>query len=153
MEDVEVDAMEAAVITQLVKDGVPFAEARAQVLGGDTEKAEPEPEIDIEPPVIPQKSKDFSNEQRKLFDVLENIDDQEAYEIYAESVPSYLMDWVLRKTLQEAHKRNNPNFLVADFIILLLKEQRAIDPTKGGKVQSSSSGPKDTYNPVTGNWS
>lgn len=141
--------MEAAVIAQLVGSGVPYAEAKAQVLGGaqDPQPIEEEPE----PKVIPQKSKDFSDDQIQLFEQLENIEDQDSYEINI-TVPSYLMDWVVRKTLQEAYSRNNPNFLVEDFLILMLKEQRAIDPTKGGKIRSASSGPKDMYNPATGHW-
>ena len=143
--------MEAAVIAELVKSGVSYADAKAQVLGGAAASPQPAEEEEPEPPVIPQRSKDFSNEQVALFEMLENIEDQESFEINL-TVPAYLMDWTIRKTLQEAYTRNNPNFLVEDFLILMLKEQRAIDPTKGGKVRSSASGPKDLYNPATGKW-
>lgn len=141
--------MEAAVIAELVKSGVPFADAKAQVLGGAT-PAQPVEE-DIEPPVVPQKSKDFSDEQVQLFNMLDELDETIEYEITA-TIPAYLMDWVIRKTLQEAYVRNNPNFVVEDFLTLMLKEQRAIDPSKGGTVKAVSSGPKDSFNPGTGGW-
>lgn len=142
--------MEAAVIAQLVQSGVPYAQAKAQVLGNVEIEHAPIVE-EPEPPVIPQKSKDFSDAQVNLYEQLQAIDEQDDYEITFK-VPAYIMDWTIRKTLQEAYVRNNPNFLLADFMLLMLKEQRAIDPTKAGKVQAQSSGPKDMYNPTTGSW-
>jgi hypothetical protein len=146
----KVDAMEAAVIAELVRSGLSYKDARAQVLGEQNEAA-PAKDEDPEPPVIPRKSKDFSDDQIGLYNLLEKIDEKESYSVTV-NLPPYLMEWTIRKTLQEAYTRNNPNFLVEDFLILLLKEQRAIDPTKGGKVTSAASGPKDMYNPHTGKW-
>lgn len=156
VEEQTVDAMEAAVIAELVKAGVPYADARAQVLGGASpQTARPAPAAmgadDDDEPVIPQKSKDFSDDQVALYEQLQSIEESKEYEVSI-TVPSYLMDWVIRKTLQEAYVRNNPEFLVDDFLILMLKEQRAIDPTKGGKVTGGRSGPKDLYNPMTEKW-
>lgn len=149
VEDTEIDAMEAAVIAQLVQGGVPYADAKAQVLGGaQSVQVDDEPE----PPVVPQKSQDFSDDQVELYEMLEQLEEGGEYEITL-TLPAYLMDWTIRKTLQEAFVRNNPSFLIPDFLTLMLKEQRAIDPTKGGKVTAGSSGPKDLYNPMTGKWS
>lgn len=147
-----IDAMEAAVIAELVKSGVSFADAKAQVLGGQKAPAV-EDEVDIEPPVIPQKSNDFSDAQIHLFDKLKELESMDGGEHEISSVvPTHIMIWVIRRTLQEAYKRNDPNFVVENFILLLLKEQRAIDPTKAGQVTAASSGPKQLFNPGTGKW-
>ncbi len=152
----EPDAMDVAIITSLIAGGMDPAAAKDKVLngGGDTAPIQEQaavPEKDVEPPVIPQKSKDFSDDQVALFEELKNIDENNIYDVNIQ-IPAYLYDWIIRKTLQEAHSRNNPRFLVEDFFILQIKEQRMLDPTKGGAVTGGSSGPKDTYNPITEAW-
>ncbi len=157
VESENIDAMEAAVIASLVQSGVPYADAKAQVLNGVTaspvEQAplnDPEPE----PPVIPQKSKDFSEQQMKLYNEVHAIDNGEGqgeYEVYIK-LPEYLFDWAARRTIQEAGKRNDPSFTLDKFITWMIKQERAIDPTKGGKVTGGSSGPADQYNPTTERW-
>lgn len=153
VEDKDVQGMEAAVIAELVRAGVPYADAKKQVLGGkvETPQAVAAPPEDDEPPVIPQKSKDFSDEQVELYNMLSTIEDSNEYEVTVK-LPAYIADWTIRKTLQEAARRNDPKFVVENFILLMLKEQRAIDPSKGGKVRSASSGPRDSFNPAKGNW-
>lgn len=150
-----IDAMEAAVIASLVQSGVPYADAKAQVLGGgqaqeDAPLEDPEPE----PQVVPQKSKDFSDDQVKLYNEVLAINDGEGQGEYdvAINLPEYLFDWAARRALQEAAKRNDPSFGIEKFITWMIKQERAIDPTKGGKVQGGSSGPKDSYNPITERW-
>lgn len=143
----EADPMVAAVISSLVAAGTPYAEAVKMVQGG----GEPAKPVDVEPPVVPQKSNDFSDDQVQLYEKLQNIDEEESYEATVR-MPSRIYDWVIRKTLEEAYIRNNPNFLVPDFLLLMLKEQRSIDPTKGGKVTGGATGPQHLYNPVTGKW-
>lgn len=155
VQDPEIDPFDAAIVAQLMQGGMSKEEAKAQVFG-NVPAAQPQNENPLvdpepEPKVIPQKSKDFSDDQVKLYEMLQNIDDANSYDVEVE-IPAYLMRWVIRKTLQEAHTRNDPGFLVEDFLILLLKEQRAIDPTKGGEVTGGSSGPKETYNPISGKW-
>lgn len=151
VEEITPDAMDVAVIKELVQAGIPYAEAKAQVMGGAQAAPAVEDEPDRPPPVAPAKSKQYSNEQIKLWEQYQNVDAQDSYEVTF-NIPSYLYSWVVRATLQNAHDRNDPKFVVSNFLIMLLKEQRAIDPTKGGTIQAVSSGPKDTYNPVTGSW-
>lgn len=154
-----IGAMEAAVIASLVQSGVSYSDAKAQVLGGGAQ-ATPEPAVeaaeeDIEPPVVPAKSKDFSDEQVKLHNEVLAIhegDGQGIYSVTLDNIPEYIFDWVARRTIQEAARRNDPEFLVPNFLLWLLKQERAIDPTKGGTVQGGSSGPKDSYNPITERW-
>ncbi len=145
--------MEAEVIAALVKSGTPYAEAKAQVQGGGepVAVAEPEPEKDPPPPVAPAKSNEYSSDQTELMRQYQNIEEQDEYEITF-SLPAYIYQWVIRGTLQNAHDRNDPDFVISNFLVMLLKEQRAIDPTKGGTVQSVSSGAKDMFNPTTGKW-
>lgn len=150
--------MEAAVIASLVQSGVPYAEAKAQVLGGGHDQQEPDedPLVDPEPepPVIPKKSKDFSDEQVKLYNEVHAINEGDGQGEYTVelNLPEYLFDWAARRTIQEAAKRNDPSFTLDKFITWMIKQERAIDPTKGGKVQGGSSGPKDSYNPITERW-
>lgn len=152
-----VDPMDAEVIASLVQAGTPYAEAKAQVLGGaqppkveDASTEDPEPE----PPVIPQKSKDFSDEQVKLHNEVMAIhegDGQGEYDVKIK-LPEYLFDWAARRTIIEAARRNDPSFDLEKFLIWMIKQERAIDPTKGGKVTGGSSGPADQYNPSTERW-
>lgn len=156
MEEVTAGAMEAAVIAELVKAGVSFEDAKAQVLGKKSEEVEEASSVteEPEPPVIPQKSRDFSDDQVKLFNEVKEIADgngMPSYKIELE-LPQYLFDWAARKTLQEAGSRNDPSFGLEHFLVFMIKQERAIDPTKGGKVQGGSSGPKDAYNPITERW-
>ena len=158
MPDVEesIDAMEAAVIASLVQSGVPYADAKAQVLGGGSQVQEASPLVDPEPepPVIPAKSKDFSDDQVKLYNevmAINNGEGQGEYDVEI-NLPEYLFDWAARRALQEAARRNDPSFGIEKFLTWMIKQERAIDPTKGGKVQGGSSGPKDAYNPITERW-
>ena len=151
-----IDAMEAAVIASLVQAGVSYADAKVQVLGGQVQAAEPEVLTDPEPEpkVIPQKSKDFSDDQVNLYNEVLAINEgvgQGEYHIELD-LAEYLFDWVARRALQEAAKRNDPSFGVEKFIELMIKQERAIDPAKGGKVQGGSSGPRESYNPMTERW-
>jgi len=145
--------MEAEVIAALIKSGTPYAEAKAQVQGGGEPIAivETEPEKDKPPPVAPAKSNEYSADQQELMRQWQNIDEYTEYEVTF-SCPAYIYQWVIRSTLQNAHDRNDPDFVIANFMVMLLKEQRAIDPTKGGTVHSVSSGAKDLFNPNTGKW-
>lgn len=148
--------MEVAVIASLVQNGMSLEDAKAQVLGGQT-VAEPVPTVDPEPepPFIPAKSKDFSDDQLKLFNEVQAIDageGQGSYTITIEDIPEYLFDWIARRALQQAAQRNDPSFGVEKFLQFMIKQERAIDPTKGGKVQGGASGPADAYNPNTERW-
>lgn len=152
-----IGAMEAAVIASLVQSGTPYADAKAQVLGGEVApKVEDAPIVDPdpEPPVAPKKSRDFSDEQLKLHGEIVAIDQGEGKKEYEVTImmPQYLFDWAGRMCLQEAAKRNDPSFTLDKFLNWMIKQERAIDPTKGGKISGGSSGPKDSYNPITERW-
>lgn len=151
----EADPMEAAVIASLVQSGVPYADARNQVLNGvEATPSAPLVDPEPEPVVVPKKSKDFSDEQLKLYNEVEAIlagEGQGTYEVTIE-LPEYLFDWVARRTIQEAGKRNDPSFIINKFMNWMIKQERAIDPSKGGIVKGGTSGPADSYNPNTERW-
>lgn len=165
----EADPLEAMVIAELVKNGVPYAQAVAQVRGGgapvppqpasDKTSHKPSPDEirrevereDEQDKVQKPKKAEMSSKQYDLVELLKNIDEHSHYPVSFE-VPAYLMDWLIRVTLAEAYYRGRPDFGIEQFLVQLLKEQRAIDPTKGGTVKGGSSGPKDLYNPATGQW-
>lgn len=67
-------------------------------------------------------------------------------------IPAPEFDWLLHRTIQEGQSRKDVGFTVQRALILLLKQQKALDPTRGGRRAGGSSGPKNSFDPKTGGW-
>jgi hypothetical protein len=62
------------------------------------------------------------------------------------------LDWLLHRTITEGQSRGDANFTPNLAMIMLLKQQKALDPTRGGQRSMGSSGPKESFNPSNGDW-
>lgn len=67
-------------------------------------------------------------------------------------IPASEFDWLLHRTISEGQARKDAEYSVQSALVLLLKQQKALDPTRGGRRGFGSSGPKADYNPAVGGW-
>lgn len=67
-------------------------------------------------------------------------------------IPAPEFDWLLHRTISEGQARRDADYGVQSALVLLLKQQKALDPTRGGRRNFGGSGPKDAYNPQAGGW-
>lgn len=165
----ETDTTKAQVIADLIRGGMTYAQAVAAV-GGEAQQPSttapayaelvedaPEP---IDPgehlPVIevshaPREGYAVAEE---LYELREKISRMRKKHLFTFTVTldERTMDWVLHASLQEAAMRGRADLTLSDYIAIRLKELKAADPTHGGRRNPSKSGPKDQYNPATGNW-
>lgn len=63
-----------------------------------------------------------------------------------------LYEFLLADTLREGCFRRDTNWTEARMIEMIFKQRLALDPTKGGSVRPSSSGPKSSYDAKAGGW-
>lgn len=82
---------------------------------------------------------------------LEDVPKKTRYSVTFELEATEL-DWLLHRTIQEAQARKDAEYGVQRAMTLLLKQQKALDPTRGGRRSFGGSGPKEQYNPTTGDW-
>lgn len=61
-------------------------------------------------------------------------------------------DWLLHRTIEEGKIRKDTEYSVQRAFMLLLKQQKALDPTRGGRRAMGGSGPKEGFNPQSGDW-
>lgn len=93
-----------------------------------------------------------------LFDlearILELREDRDKDKVYVLPIPftRKLYEFLLADTLREGVQRRDPNFTEARMVEIIFKQRLATDPTKGGTVRPSSSGPKGSYNATSGGW-
>lgn len=169
------DTSKAAVIAELVKGGMTYAEAVVAV-GGNVEAPGPAPKINvgkdpgadevIDPdsildPVEELELYEVSHTPREGYKVIEEL-----YEIrkmmetsrkkrrfsFNVQMDQRLFDWLIYATIAEATFRGRPDLTIEDFLTMRLKELKAADPSQGGRRDPSKSGPKESYNPSTGKW-
>jgi hypothetical protein len=67
-------------------------------------------------------------------------------------IPASEFDWLLHRTISEGQARKDTEYSVQSALVLLLKQQKALDPTRGGRRGFGASGPKADYNPAVGGW-
>lgn len=173
---------EHAIVTQLVLAGLSYAQAVAKLKGsgdvlpasstqisdeerkrilklaeGDDSDLPPIPDVEDKAEVL---TVDFS--QRAGFKCL--LDDlwtrrEEMKSITKKTqfavtfqISQPELDWLFHRTITEGQSRGDANFTPNLAMIMLLKQQKALDPTRGGQRAMGSSGPKESFNPSQGDW-
>jgi len=171
---------DAAVIAELVRGGMPYAEAKAAVEGeaptaptpqrsarrvpdaapaASSGDDEPEPEItdpgeNLETFEVPRVPREGYTMAEELYELREKISRSRKKALYKfeVTVDSRLMDWLIHATIAEAAFRGRAELSLSDFSAIRFKELKAADPSHGGRRTPSKSGPRDQYNPTQGNW-
>ena len=168
----------AQVVAALVEQGHSYDEAVAMLRGGAAAPAPSKKALDEQtkklvegddsdlPPVEDVEDKydivDVSLEKRPEFrtflddlwtqrEALEDVPKKTRYRVTFEiGAPEW--DWLLHRTIQEGQARKDVDYSPQKALTLLLKQQKALDPTRGGKRAFGGSGPREGFNPATGDW-
>ena len=169
----------AEVIAALIKQGYSYNEAVAAV-SGQPIKQTVDPEIarntqklingddSFLPPVPDAPPKDLpihtiSMETREglenyLFELDQRLNEmrtdheESLYELTIQ-IPKKLYEFFVADTLREGAFRKDVSWNEEKHLNMLLKKRLATDPTKGGRVRPSSSGPRGSYDGKAGSWS
>ena len=168
----------AAVIAELIRGGMSYADAQAAV--GETQPApapaaatpkvnlgsDPGADEEIDPDSIPDPDEDLETVEishtppdgykmiEYLYQLREKMGKTRKKKRYVITVDleHRLFDWLVYATIAEATFRGRPDLTIEDFIEIKIKELKAADPTGGGRRDPSTSGPRDNYNPQSGRW-
>lgn len=82
---------------------------------------------------------------------LENVSKKTRFRVTLDiELPEF--DWLLHRTIQEGQARRDTEFSVGRALTLLLKQQKALDPTRGGKRQGGATGLRQNFDPKNGGW-
>ncbi len=153
-----VEAAQRSAITQASPKGKGKAAAvPAEVLNGD-EVIDPDsiddPQEDLPLVVIDHTPPQGNTSLEALYGLrsdLKKARNKKRFQIPI-TVDQDLFVWIVYATIAEGQHRRNQAYTLEDYIRGKMLEEKATDPTDGGRRNLESSGPRDGYNPLTEGW-